>query len=197
MGQGADTRVRILQEALQIFSHHGFESARMEKIASAVGNNKSSLYFHFKSKEEIFRTLFQMIIKKYPTALNQIFEKSKSLPSKERLSSIYKNYLEYHWNNTEMDFWNMVYYYPPEMMRDEIIRTTLDSSNTLIDALTDIMEEGIQKKELNSLNAKNMAKSFYYLLTCISISTDMMSMEQGMNDMESCFEVFWNGIKGI
>lgn len=197
MGQGADTRVRILQEALQLFSHHGFESARMEKIASAVGINKSSLYFHFKSKEEIFRTLFQMIIKKYQTALNQIFERSKSLPSKERLSSIYKNYLEYHWNNTEMDFWNMVYYYPPEMMRDEIIRTTLDSSNALIDALTDIMEEGIQKKELNSLNARNMAKSFYYLLTCISISTDMMSMEQGINDMESCFEVFWNGIKGI
>lgn len=169
----------------------------MEKIASAVGINKASLYFHFKNKEEIFRVLFKMIIEKHESALNQMFEKSKELPSKQRLSSIYKDYLEYNWNNIEMDFWNIVYYYPPEMMRDEIIKATLDSSNTFIDALTEIMEEGIKNKELNTLNAKNMAMSYYYLITCITISTDLMSKEEGINNMEACFEVFWNGIKGI
>lgn len=196
MGQGAHTKERIFQEALQIFSRYGFEGARMEKIAAAIGINKASLYFHFKSKEEIFRELFYMIIKKYQAALNKIFEEAKSLPIKDRLSTIYKSYLEYYWNNTEMNFWNIVYYYPPEMMRDEIIKTTLDCTNILIDALTIIMTEGIQTKELNSLNARNMAMSYYYLLTCISISTDLMSKEQGMSDMEACFDVFWNGIKG-
>lgn len=140
--------------------------------------------------------LFQMIVEKYQIALDRMLERSKDLPSKLRLSTIYKEYLEYHWNNTEMDFWNIVYYYPPEMMRDEIIQTTIDSSNAFIDALTEIMEEGIERKELNPLIAKNMAMSFYYLLTCISISTDLMSKEQGIQSMEACFDVFWNGING-
>lgn len=197
MGQRTDTKERILQAALEVFSCHGFEGARMEKIASEVGINKSSLYFYFKSKEEIFHELFQMIIKKYHAKRNEIFEKSKGLPSRQRLSNIYRDYLEYNWHNTEMDFWNMVYYYPPVMMKEEIIHITVDSSNTFIDDLIKVMEEGIQKKELQPLNARSMAMSFYYLLTCISLSTDLMSKEQYFGNMDACFEVFWNGIKGI
>ena len=64
MGQGADTKERIMQAALEEFSLHGFEGARMEKIASKVGINKASLYFYFKSKEQLFRELFDIIVKK-------------------------------------------------------------------------------------------------------------------------------------
>ena len=58
MGQGSVTKDRILQVALKLFAQHGFEGARMEKLAAEVGINKASLYFHFKSKEEIFQELF-------------------------------------------------------------------------------------------------------------------------------------------
>lgn len=196
MGQGTDTKERILQAALEEFSQHGFEGARMEKIASKVGINKASLYFYFKSKEELFRKLFYIIVEKHKNKLKSIFEKSRHLPSKQCLSDIYKEYLEYNWYNTEMDFWNMVYYYPPERMKDEIINTTLESLNTFTGDLTAVMVEGIQKKELQPLIAKDMAMTFYYLITCISLSTDLMNKEQGLRHMEACFEVFWNGIKG-
>lgn len=197
MGQGADTKERILNAALETFASLGFEGARMEKIASEVGINKASLYFHFKSKEEIFRELFKRIVEKYQIDLNRMLEKAKALPSRQRLVSIYKDYLEYHWHNTEMDFWNMVYYYPPVMMKEEIIHITLDNSNAFINDLTAIMEDGVNRKELQPLNARSMAMSYYYLLTCISLSTDLMDKEQCIHNMDECFEIYWNGIKGI
>lgn len=196
MGQGADTKERILQTALKEFSQHGYEGARMDKIASEVGITKASLYFHFKNKEEIFRVLFEMIIEKYHVKLKQIFEKSMGFTMKHRLIYIYKEYLEYHWHNTEMDFWNMVYYYPPVMMKEEIIKVTLHSKNDLIDNLIGVLAEGQKNKELQSLNLRSMAMSYYYLLTCISISTDLMDKDEYFSNMDACFDIFWNGIKG-
>lgn len=196
MGQGADTKERIMQAALEIFSLHGFEGARMEKIASKVGINKASLYFYFKSKEQLFRELFDIIVKKHYHYLTSLFLKYKELPLKQLLSSIYKDYLEYHWDNTEMDFWNMVYYYPPEQMKDEIIQFTQDSFDVFTAELTSVMKKGIEKKELQPLNPTDMATTFYYLVTCITLSTGLMNKEQGLSQMDSCFNVFWNGIKG-
>ncbi len=196
MGQGADTKERIMQAALEEFSLHGFEGARMEKIASKVGINKASLYFYFKSKEQLFRELFDIIVKKHYAYLTSLFRKYQELPSRQLLSSLYKDYLEYHWGNTEMDFWNMVYYYPPEQMKEEIMHFTQDSYDVFTAELTSVMEKGIKNGELKPLNPADMAATFYYLVTCITLSTGLMNLEQGLSQMDLCFDVFWNGIKG-
>jgi AcrR family transcriptional regulator len=197
MGQGTITRERIFQAALKIFAIHGFEGARMDKIAAEVGINKASLYFHFKSKEEIFRELFYDIIQKYTDKMNAIVGGYKDLPCKERLKAIYKEYLEYNLDNLEMDFWNRIYYLPPSNLREEIIAITSESKNEFVAALADIMEDGIRKKELRPMNPSHMANTFYYILTCIDLSSGLMDMEQALLDMDNSFEVLWNGIKGM
>lgn len=197
MGNGSVTKDRILQTALVLFARNGFEGARMEKLAAEVGINKASLYFHFKSKEELFRALFQQILLEYKEALQVILSETKTLPVKERLTAIYEKYLDYNWNNTRMDFWNRIYYFPPQMMRDEIIKNTLDTESSFIAALAVIMEEGIRRKELRALNAEHMAKSYYYVLTCIGLCTDLMDKAASLKDMEDCFQIFWEGVKAI
>ncbi len=195
MGNGSATKERILQTALRSFAENGYEGARMEKLAAEVGINKASLYFHFKSKEDIFRALFQQILLEYMDALQAILSETKGLPTKQRLISIYENYLEYNDNNIRMDFWNRIYYFPPQLMRDEIIKSTLDVESSFIHALAVIMEEGIRRKELRALNAEHMAKSYYYVLTCIGLSTDLMDKAASRTEMEDCFRIFWEGVK--
>ena len=197
MGQGSITKERIFQAALNIFAQQGYEGARMDKIAAEVGINKASLYFHFKSKEEIFRELFQDIISKYRAKMKLIVTHSEPMTSKERLIAIYKEYLEYNWDNAEMDFWNRVYYLPPSMLREEIISSTSETKNEFIADLTKIMEDGIKQKELQLMDAHHMAITFYYVLTCIDLSAGMMNKEQALSDMDHCFEILWSGIKGI
>lgn len=44
----------ILDEAAKLFRHYGLQKTTMEDIAKAVGKGKSTLYYYYKNKEEIF-----------------------------------------------------------------------------------------------------------------------------------------------
>ncbi len=193
MGKGTITRERILAESLTVFSTYGYEGARVDTIAAQVGINKASLYFHFKSKEEIFRELFENITEKYRSNIKRIINITKDYPTKERLTAIYRDYMNYDWNNTEIDFWNHVYYCPPAMMKQEIHKKTFEIEEEFLKQLIQVFDEGITKKEIRCMQAEKPAKLFYFMLMGVSIS--VMNITQNYNDMEHCFELFWEGIK--
>ena len=50
-------RKHIIASASQIFSHYGFKKTTMEDIAKVLKMGKSSIYYYFKSKEEIFEAV--------------------------------------------------------------------------------------------------------------------------------------------
>lgn len=49
------TKRSIFESALKIFSKSGYSEATMDDIAINAGVAKGTLYYHFKSKEEIFK----------------------------------------------------------------------------------------------------------------------------------------------
>lgn len=49
-----EVRAYIVGVARKIFTRYGFRKTTMEEIALATGKGKSSIYYYFKSKEEIF-----------------------------------------------------------------------------------------------------------------------------------------------
>jgi AcrR family transcriptional regulator len=52
-----DTRSRILEAALAVFSEHGFEGATLQQVADLLGVTKAALYYHFPSKDDILIAL--------------------------------------------------------------------------------------------------------------------------------------------
>jgi len=54
-----------MDEALALFSINGFEGVSVKQIANAVGIKDSSLYKHFKSKQDIFDTLLEETNRKF------------------------------------------------------------------------------------------------------------------------------------
>jgi len=50
-------RRRIIISAGQIFSRYGFRKTTMDELARALKMGKSSIYYYFKSKEEIFEAV--------------------------------------------------------------------------------------------------------------------------------------------
>jgi AcrR family transcriptional regulator len=48
-----DTRARILDVALELFSEHGYEQTSLREIADRLGVTKAALYYHFKTKDDI------------------------------------------------------------------------------------------------------------------------------------------------
>jgi AcrR family transcriptional regulator len=50
-------RRKVVITAGQIFSHYGFKKTTMDEIAKALKMGKSSVYYYFTSKEEIFEAV--------------------------------------------------------------------------------------------------------------------------------------------
>lgn len=70
------TKRAIFQSAMRVFSKSGYNGATMDAIAADAGVAKGTLYYHFKSKEEIFK----YIIKE---GMNFIKEKIENVASKQ------------------------------------------------------------------------------------------------------------------
>lgn len=66
-----NTKERIIYEALNLFSTKGFDAISVRDIAKAVGIKASSLYNHFKNKQDIFDT----IINKYSGHVKKFLER--------------------------------------------------------------------------------------------------------------------------
>ena len=58
------TRERIWREALDLFSMKGFDAVSVRDIAGAVGIKESSLYNHYKNKQDIFDTIISECTKR-------------------------------------------------------------------------------------------------------------------------------------
>ena len=64
-------RLRIVNIAADIFSVSGFKKATMEDIARVTGIGKSSIYYYFKSKEEIFEAVVKNEARQLSTELEK------------------------------------------------------------------------------------------------------------------------------
>ncbi len=49
-----DTRYRILNAAINVFSQKGYHTTRVDEIVDAAETSKGGVYFHFPSKQDIF-----------------------------------------------------------------------------------------------------------------------------------------------
>ena len=54
-----DTKQRILEKSLELFSTKGYDAVSVGEIAKAVGIKAPSLYNHFPSKQAIFDAILE------------------------------------------------------------------------------------------------------------------------------------------
>lgn len=71
MKQG-DTKQKILDKALELFSSRGYDAVSVGEIAQAVGIKAPSLYNHFPSKQAIFDALVESVAAQYTRDTDQI-----------------------------------------------------------------------------------------------------------------------------
>ena len=60
-----DTKEKILEKALELFSQKGYEGTNINELMASVGLVKSAVYRHFESKEEIWDALLDRLIAYY------------------------------------------------------------------------------------------------------------------------------------
>ena len=149
-----DVRDDIILAAQKQFQRYGFRKTTMDEIAFSSGKGKSTLYYYFKSKEEVFEAVVEKEAMNLRAALELNTIACQS--AKEKLSV---------YINTRMEgFKNWRNFY--EALKDEYlsnlgfieqIRSKYDKHE--IETITGIITEGIGKKEFRNLNAALTAKT--------------------------------------
>ena len=76
--RSAETRAKILDAAVQEFSLNGLAGARTDRIAAVAGVNKALLYYHFDSKENLYRAALEMTATKTRDSSMAVFTRDAS-----------------------------------------------------------------------------------------------------------------------
>ena len=67
-----DTKTRILEKALELFSAQGYDAVSVDQIARAVGIKAPSLYNHFPGKRAIFDAILESTAARYAADTDRI-----------------------------------------------------------------------------------------------------------------------------
>ncbi|MBE6500455.1 MAG: TetR/AcrR family transcriptional regulator [Methanobrevibacter thaueri] len=194
-----NTKEKIFDVSLDLFSKKGYDSISLREIAEEVGINKSTIYSHYSSKEAILMDIFQYFtdIFEYDELLNnkdlqltadnemllenpEIFyhngsEAIKKMLSEERNLKIWKLiFIQMHYNEDIRLFY-----------QNEILVKPLIFWNNFF---TILKEKGVIR---NDVNPKLLAKEYYsfpiYLLLEICAKYDdipQSSLDNFFNEAE-------------
>ena len=85
---------KIIKAAQREFAQYGFEGARVDRIAQKARINKAMIYYHFKSKENLYETLLSKV---YTTIFPRITDKiPDNIGPKEKLEANYQYVYRFH-----------------------------------------------------------------------------------------------------
>ena len=78
------TEEKIFEAATDVFVDKGMDGARMQDIAIHAGINKALLHYYFRTKDQLFNAVFEMITRKILKKFAPVFDENLSLEAKIR-----------------------------------------------------------------------------------------------------------------
>jgi AcrR family transcriptional regulator len=85
------TEEKILEAAREVFMTKGFAAARMQEIADRAEINKGLLHYYYRSKNKLFRAVFDEAFAKFSAGINQVFE--ADIPLFEKIEQFVDRYI--------------------------------------------------------------------------------------------------------
>lgn len=79
-----NTKERIMDVALHMFSEKGYEATSIRNICSEVGIKESTLYYHFKNKQDILDSL----VTKFKNHIAELLSHIDEIPNKAYLNDV-------------------------------------------------------------------------------------------------------------
>ncbi|GAB6065241.1 TetR/AcrR family transcriptional regulator [Aquifex pyrophilus] len=95
----SDTKEKILESALKLFSKKGFRETTIKDIAKDVGITEGAIYRHFTSKDEIIQELLTSITKEMREIISEAL--SSSDKEEEILENIINSLIDYAFSKPE------------------------------------------------------------------------------------------------
>ncbi|MDB5023333.1 MAG: transcriptional regulator, TetR family [Mucilaginibacter sp.] len=175
---------QILQAAKRLFQKHGFRKVTMDDVAKAIGKGRSSLYYYYKSKEEILDAVMDVEIMEMLTAIARAVDKVATAEQKihafcvtklrvMREKRVFYNAMDAGMDADEMSSFNKA--------KHALHRRIMKQESTL---LRQILNYGIGKDELRAMNEKDQQVLIFVLLSSVHGLKREMVLENDFSSIE-------------
>lgn len=154
-GQEKNMREEIYEAAAMLFRRKGYTGTSMQDIADEVGILKGSIYYHFSSKDEIFREVLNRGIEPVLKGAESLIRENLDVQEKMR-TFIYNhvNYIIEHNNSL------VLFFQEREKLPSSHMQFYLEKRNRYEELLCEILKEGVEEGIFPHVDVK---------LTCFSI----------------------------
>lgn len=158
-----EIRASVIKAASKIFTRYGFRKTTMEEIAHATKKGKSSIYYYFNSKEDIFRAVVEKEAEELKKDLSDAIDKVGDPIEKLRTYVLFRM----HKLNTLTNYYAALKHeYLDHLDFIESIRLEYDRNEIKI--LESILQAGIDKGKFNIEDPE---------LAAVAIATAMKGLE--------------------
>ncbi len=149
-----EVRKEIIQVARGLFSRYGFRKTTMEDIAHATHKGKSSLYYYFPNKEEVFQAVIlheaAILRKVMREHTEQIHDAAQKLKEHIRIRMKTMKTLVSYYNEAQHE-------HDSHYSFIENLRDTFDRDE--VEAIRKILDEGIRQGQFQPLDTSLAAKA--------------------------------------
>lgn len=178
---------KILEAALLCFNKKGYHKTSIDDIALNGKISKGGIYYHFKSKEELFLKLFNFRLNRYTEQLKAYIQE-ESDPVKRIRILIQKWGLILKENE---DFFKFCMEFSSMGAREKEIRKEMTSFyRSSVEIFRQIIEDGISIGEFENIDAEKIARLIYFLShgvfsTFFAVDCDFDLIKQHTFNMET------------
>jgi AcrR family transcriptional regulator len=184
-------KTRILNTSAKIFAKYGIAKTTIDDIAKAVNMGKSSLYYYFKNKEEIFKAVIHAEIEEFGTKIRQAVADASSPQDKLRIFAVNRMRSLKELTNAYSALKDE---YLTEYAFIQELREEYDRRETAL--IRSILEEGV-KAGLFSITDVDMT-SKVFITALKGFEYEWLMKENAPEDIEANVDglltVFYNGI---
>lgn len=87
------TEEKIFEAATDVFVEKGLDGARMQDIATHAGINKALLHYYYRTKDQLFNAVFEMIARKIFRKFSPVLDENLTL--EEKIRFFYKEHIAF------------------------------------------------------------------------------------------------------
>src|SRR5256885_1872618 len=114
-----DSRDEILKAATELFADRGFHETSMAEVARAARVSKALIFWHFKTKEDLFVAVLQCLLEPY---VIDFAEEAGALDEKAQIIKLIESYVAFLRDNA-----SSIRFFVAQILHDERTRSSLSN----------------------------------------------------------------------
>jgi len=185
-----NTKKLIAEKAKEVFSQKGYFLASMEMIRIHSGMSKGSIYYHFKSKSDLFMYLLELYTQEW---IDKWFEKAAGLDTaKDKLYALAEHFA--------MDYESplmqaAIEFSGSEASDPKIIEKLYELNGRYFPIVQTVIEEGITDGEFKKSNVEEITIITYGYLASVGSISKMIDYPDMNKIYKMAVDVFLDGLK--